>query len=127
MKTTWAKINDRLGKTKNTMIANLIDHHGNPVLVEKDKANLLNSYFGSVFTQSACPVTDNLNESGICKQIRTSSAILGGLSFSVDQVYKALINCKSSSFSPDGVPSKLLKLAPELYCDLFVFDIFQII
>jgi len=111
IKSTWAKINQRLGKAKGNEIPLLVDSLGNSVYDPKGKADLLNSYFGSVFT----PIDNHLANDRINPNGTTSAGSVGGFSLSVDDILRELIRCKSSTFSPDGVPSKLLKLAPDLF------------
>ncbi len=93
----------------------LSDPAGKLLSNDLDKAEIFNKFFQSVFTtdDNTIPVFD-----------RRTAATMDMPVFSPDEVRMALLKSKnSSSCEPDGCPSKVLKLFPELCIPLA--DIFN--
>ena len=90
-------------------ISDLIDKDGNKVQSDKGKADLLNDFFCSVFTE------ERTNDIPNC-DATDSSTFLGSIEFTKEKVLKKLKNIDSSkSGGPDGIRANVLKeLAEEL-------------
>lgn len=81
---------------------------GEPVTDDQSQAELLNHYFGSVFTteKGKCPIP---------KQMHRGENLLTTCFFSPEHVYKRLLIIKeASSPGPDGISPKILKRFPVL-------------
>lgn len=97
-------------------VANLMDSDGNMTRSNEDKANVLNKFFSSVFTQESTDSVPNFNPRTDCT--------LSEVTVSVDQFKKALKSLNTSkSPGPDQIHPKVLsELSNELaepLCILF--------
>ena len=103
--------------------ANFLRDNQSFITDSRDKANLLNSFFHSVFSPAqATTATSNLPLS--------SDTALSNIQLTENEVFKALDGLDSSkACGPDGIPGKLLKMtaniiAPSL-CQIYNLSLYQ--
>jgi hypothetical protein len=103
--------------------ANFLRDNQSFITDSRDKANLLNSFFHSVFSPAqATTTTSNLPLS--------SDTALSNIQLTENEVFKALDGLDSSkACGPDGIPGKLLKMtaniiAPSL-CQIYNLSLYQ--
>ena len=103
--------------------ANFLRDNQSFITDSRDKANLLNSFFHSVFSPAqATTTTSNLPLS--------SDTALSNIQLTENEVFKALDGLNSSkACGPDGIPGKLLKMtaniiAPSL-CQIYNLSLYQ--